>query len=62
MGGYEQVKLLKQVVEDFEKDASEQRYLSQSDLAPLIEAEHNRLFEQMQKTYAETTNKLKAVS
>jgi len=23
MGGYEQVKLLKQVVEDFEKDASE---------------------------------------
>ena len=49
------------MVEDLKKDISEWRRLGQSDLAPLIKKELDRLFEQMKQTYAEMQREVKAV-
>jgi len=57
IGGAGQVGPLEQLVENFE-DVTEWCRLSQSDLAPLVEEELNRLSVQTQQTYAEATSKV----
>ena len=52
-----QVGPLEQLVENFE-DVTEWCRLSQSELAPLVEEELNRLSVQTQQTYAEATSKV----
>jgi len=53
-GGTDQAASLELIVKDLEKDVDEWCHLNSSSLTPFVEEEVKRLFEHMQKTYAET--------
>ena len=61
-GGIKQAASLELIVEDLEKDGGEWHRLNSSDLTPFVEEEVKRLFEHMQKTYAETQKELETES
>ena len=50
------------MVEDLEKDVGEWHHLSQSDLAPLIEEEFDRLSEHVKQTFIEMIREAEVVS
>jgi len=55
IGGIVQAEFLEEAVKNLEKEVSEWNQLKQQDLTPLVEAKLERLAEQTNKNYLETS-------
>ena len=62
VGGATEAESLEELISSLEKDIDEWSNLRQLDLTPLIEAELERLSEQMQRNYLETSQETEAIS